>query len=164
MLLTDIIKNQETIRKARAGSDYTKFNGKKPLAESARVAEVHLAAISMLKNTFEFNLHKDNRYLVVTIFDRPTKKYSYAVLDLASEDLLKSDIPVFDFIKEAKQYVSGLLGEVSEEVVPATEEVTAEEVTEEEVTEEEVTQDEPVESAPAADTVQKVSRARAARK
>lgn len=145
MLFTELVQRTQS-DKAKRGADYDKFNGKGPLKESGRIAEKHMAAISMLKNISEVHLHKGDRFVVIGFNagkDPVTgkAKYLYGVFDLAVEDITKADVPAYGTIKEAKDYISGLLGTPADEpevIEEPTEEPVIVEVTEEQPTEQPV--------------------------
>lgn len=134
MLFDELVKQCQSER-AKRGSQYEKYNGKGPLAASGKIAEKHMASISMLKNIAEIHLHKEYRFVIVGMNagkdpETGKGKILYCLFDLLEDDITKGDIPSYWTVKEAKEEISRLYeempaGETSvEEEVPVEEEPT----------------------------------------
>lgn len=99
--LLDLINSQAQNVRTR-NSDYTEFTSKKKLAEV--LDEDQMKVINQLKNTFNFSLHKDNVYLVITLFERNDKVYRFLIVNLENWETLE-----VDSIKNAKKRVAEIL-------------------------------------------------------
>lgn len=129
--LMDIINEQVTTRRTR-GSNYTEYGSKKKLFASGILSEQQQEVINQLKGTFNFTVHNDGKYVIITMFDRKAEvKYSFLIVNLENLSVLQAPS-----IKIAKETVNEL---VKCEDVQKNEEVTKED----EVSKEGSAQEEP---------------------
>ena len=122
--ITDLINSQKKTRRTRA-SQFTEYTSKKKLFESGVLTKEQQEQVSQIKNTFSFSLDNDNKYLIITLYNRnEEKKYSFFILNLASMTGIAADS-----IKKAKETVLEFLNmEVKDEVVEEVKEVAEEQV------------------------------------
>lgn len=77
--LNEIISAQTTGRSTV--KQFMEYNSKKKLLESKLFDETVTKYIKDLKNTFTFSVHKDLRYIVITMYYSTSKSYKFFVLD-----------------------------------------------------------------------------------
>lgn len=122
--ITDLINSQKKTRRTRT-SQFTEYTSKKKLFESGVLTKEQQEQVSQIKNTFSFSLDNDNKYLIITLYNRnEEKKYSFFILNLASMTGIAADS-----IKKAKETVLEFLNmEVKDEVVEEVKEAAEEQV------------------------------------
>lgn len=128
--ITEIIKSQETVSR----SQFTRYGSKKQLFEAEILTETQTKHFTDLKGACCFDLHADEKYMVVTMWASATKTVSFLVVNMWTMQAAQVDT-----IKNAKKAVIDLVtaeAEVDEaEVAAALDEA---EVDENEVDENEV--------------------------
>lgn len=101
-------QTQKTVR----AKNFMEFTSKKKLQESGEVTEAQFAIIDKVKGTFSLALHKDKKYMVITIYRANTEqKYQFVILDINTGACATADS-----VKVAKQMV---LEQVAEEAKTA---------------------------------------------
>lgn len=97
-------QTQKTVR----AKNFMEFTSKKKLQESGEVTEAQFAIIDKVKGTFSLALHKDKKYMVITIYRaNAEQKYQFVILDINTGACATADS-----VKVAKQMV---LEQVAEE-------------------------------------------------
>jgi len=122
MNLKDIIAKQ--VITSRTGS-FIEYNSKKKLSASGVLTKEQEEVIAQLKGTFTFNMHSENRYLIVTMYYSATKTYGFLVIDLTTLAVAESES-----IKIAKKFVLDQIEEDKKVVVPVIEQALEEIVAE----------------------------------
>lgn len=101
-------QTQKTVR----AKNFMEFTSKKKLQESGEVTEAQFAIIDKVKGTFSLALHKDKKYMVITIYRaNAEQKYQFVILDINTGACATADS-----VKVAKQMV---LEQVAEEAKTA---------------------------------------------
>lgn len=100
--LEDVISAQATGRSTI--KQFLEFNSKKKLVESKLLNENVIEYIKKLKNTFTFYVHKDLRYIVITVYYSTSKTYKFLVLDTETLQVAEADS-----VKIAKKEVMELV-------------------------------------------------------
>lgn len=101
-------QTQKTVR----AKNFMEFTSKKKLQESGEVTEEQFAVIDKVKGTFSLALHKDKKYMVITIYRaNAEQKYQFVILDINTGACATADS-----VKVAKQMV---LEQVAEEAKTA---------------------------------------------
>lgn len=108
--LQDIINEQKTERTLR-GSDYSNYGSKKKLLEAQTLATEVTDVLVQIKNTFSFSIHKDHKYIIVTIVKN--KVYSFLVVDTET-----MAVTVTTTIRQAKKIVAEFIAQSEVEVKP----------------------------------------------
>lgn len=108
-----------TQSRAARVKNFTEFTSKKKLEEAAILTQAQLEEVKKIKGTFTFALHKDGRYMVVTLYHaNAEKKYQFIILDLETLQVAECDS-----VKNAKAAVMELVNaSPTEEKAPTTEE------------------------------------------
>lgn len=78
--LKDVISTQTTGRSTV--KQFTEYTSKKKLLESGILDEKVATYIKELKNAFDFHVHKDLRYMVISVYCSTNKSYKFFVLDM----------------------------------------------------------------------------------
>lgn len=84
--LQDVIDSQVTTRRTRNGN-YVEYSSKKKLFAANILSDELKATIEQLKNTFSFSAHKDNSYLIITLYDREAKAYKFLIVNMANQEV-----------------------------------------------------------------------------
>lgn len=101
-------QTQKTVR----AKNFMEFTSKKKLQESGEVTEAQFAIIDKVKGTFSLALHKDKKYMVITIYRaNAEQKYQFVILDINTGACATANS-----VKVAKQMV---LEQVAEEAKTA---------------------------------------------
>lgn len=122
---TNNIEQYTSIQRAIKAKQFTEFGSKKQLQDADILSDKELRFVTSIKGTFGFALHKDGRYMAVTLYRviGEERKYNFLVLDLQAQAIAE-----VGSIKEAKAAILELVDEAEapvEEPVP-TEEPPAE--------------------------------------
>ena len=110
--IEEVISAQTRVAKEKA---FITLGAKKQVMESEMLTDVQKEYINRLRSTYAFDLHKDGRYIVITMYYSATKKYDFIIVDL--ETLRCATAPS---IKIAKEEVMKLVdgGSSTEETEP----------------------------------------------
>lgn len=111
--IQEVVANQETHKRTH---EFTEYSSKKKLFESNILNDTQKQYIEQLKGTFAFNLHKDNRYVIITMFYSRDKRYGFLIVDLETLQCAEGES-----IKTAKKDVLELVA--SQEVDESMEDV-----------------------------------------
>lgn len=85
--------------------NFMEFTSKKKLEDAAVLTPAQLEEVKKIKGTFTFALHKDGRYMVVTLYHaNAEKKYQFLILDLETLQVAECDS-----VKNAKAAVMELV-------------------------------------------------------
>lgn len=102
---TNIEKYTTASTTVRTSSFYN-YASKKQLQQANVLGEAELAFVLGIKNTFAFAVHKELRYVAVTLYYASTKKYGFIVLDLHNKAVAE-----VASIREAKQAIFELVAQ-----------------------------------------------------
>lgn len=118
---TNNIEQYTSINRAIKAKQFTEFGSKKQLQDAEVLSDKDLKFVTSIKGTFGFALHKDGRYMAVTLYrvSGEERKYNFLVLDLQAQAVAE-----VGSIKEAKAAILELVGEAE---APVEEEVPTEE-------------------------------------
>ena len=100
--IAEVISTQTTGRTSH--KQFMEYNSKKKLLESKLFDETVIKYIRDLKNTFTFSVHKDLRYVVITMYYSTSKSYKFFVLDTKTLQVAEAES-----VKMAKQGVLELV-------------------------------------------------------
>lgn len=128
---TNNIEQFTSIQRAVKAKQFTEFGSKKQLQDADILTDKELRFVTSIKGTFSFALHKDGRYMAVTLYRviGEERKYNFLVLDLQAQAVAE-----VSSIKEAKAEILALVEETEATEEPAEEAAPAEEAPAEEVT------------------------------
>lgn len=101
---TTNIEQYTTTNKAERASDFVNYASKKQLQNAGVLNDEAMKFIMDIKNTFSFAVHKDLRYVAVTLYYASTKKYGFIVIDLHNKAIAE-----VESIKQAKQEIRALV-------------------------------------------------------
>ena len=87
-------------------SCFYSYASKKQLQQANVLDDSALQFVLGIKNTFAFAVHKELRYVAVTLYYASTKKYGFIVLDLHNKAVAE-----VASIKEAKQAILELVAQ-----------------------------------------------------
>jgi len=99
----DKVINEQTTGRA-SHKQFLEYNSKKKLVESKLFDEKITKYIEQLKNTFTFSVHKDLRYVVITMYYSTSNTYKFLVLDTETLQVAQAES-----VKVAKQEVLNLI-------------------------------------------------------
>lgn len=116
-------------QKTTRAKNFLEFTSKKKLKESGEITDSQFEIVDKVKGTFNLALHKDKKYMVITLYHATAeKKYQFVILDINTGACATADS-----VKIAKQMVLEQVAEEAntQESQPETpEESPAEEATE----------------------------------
>ena len=120
---TNNIEQYTSIQRAIKAKQFTEFGSKKQLQDADILSDKELRFVTSIKGTFSFALHKDGRYMAVTLYRviGEERKYNFLVLDLQAQAVAE-----VSSIKEAKAEILALIGGTEEQEEPAEEAAPAE--------------------------------------
>ena len=101
---TTNIEQYTTASKATRTSNFVNYASKKQLQNAGVLNDEAMKFIMDIKNTFSFAVHKDLRYVAVTLYYASTKKYGFIVIDLNNKAIAE-----VASIKQAKQEITELV-------------------------------------------------------
>lgn len=106
MQFTKNVEQYTTSARAERIKNFVEFASKKQLAASGLLDEETMNFVQEIKGTFSFALHKDGRYLAITLYKANAEKhYSFLVVDLEEQAIAECDS-----IKNAKAGILELVG------------------------------------------------------
>lgn len=124
---TKNIEQYTTTQKAPRSKSFTEFTSKKQLEDAGVLSAQALEFVKSIKGTFSFALHKDGRYMAITLYKvtNSERKYNFLIADLEEQAIAE-----VDSIKQAKAEIAQLTAEAPEdaECAPAAEPVEEPEV------------------------------------
>jgi hypothetical protein len=133
--LEDLIAFQAKNKTGRT-TNWIELGSKRSLRESGLLTQEQLTKISQITGTFNFSVHVDKKWVIVTLYSQKTKAYKFMAVDLSTMKLAP-----MDSIKNAKKWV--------EEQIAAENNTSENETADEGVVDSEVSGQEATEEAPA---------------
>lgn len=106
---TSNINDFTTANRSARVKNFQEFGSKKSLEESGILPQDQLDFVKQIRGTFNFALHTEGRYMVITLYHANSeKKYQFIVVDLQEKLIAECDS-----VKNAKAEVMKLVAQAT---------------------------------------------------